>query len=286
MSAFSTPDDALAYLKKLGEFSDRVTLDLAEASLALALPAHPGISINRYRHHFAELVDTAREMRDQADDWRDTPQERATLLAQVMEGKFGYGGDHDTYDNLQNADIIRVVDRQKGLPVALGILYMHVARGLGWDARGLSFPGHFLFRIEGEGGQRAIIDPYQPGKIMDAASLRSILKKVVGGHAELAHEYYEPATDRDVLVRLQNNLKRRLIEGEDYETAASVLEVMRSFAPNERRAYFDEGVLRAKIGQIDRAIELLQTYIDKTADIREKQKAQRLLEQIKQDKPR
>lgn len=282
MIPFSNQDEALAYLRALGLQDDSKPMDMAEAALALALSFHPGISIDRYRHHLAELVSMAIGLRDEIPDWQDTLQERATLLGRVLEGKFGYSGDRDTYDNLQNADIIRVIDRQKGLPVALGILYIHVARGLGWEARGLSFPGHFLFRLEKD-GQRALLDPFQPGVILEAADLRTLLKTIVGKQAELAHQYYEPATDRDILVRLQNNLKRRLIEGEDYATAVSVLEVMRSFAPRERRAYFDEGVLRAKLGQTEQAVALLSAYIDKTPDIREKQKAQRLLEQIKRD---
>lgn len=280
--AFSTAAEATAYLKSLGSTPDSAELDLAEAALALALPFHPGISVERYRHHFAGMSRRAQEMREEADDWQDTLAERATLLARVVEGEFGYAGDRETYDNLQNADIIRVIDRKKGLPVALGILYLHVARALGWQAVGLSFPGHFLLRLERD-GQRAILDPFQPGHILEAADLRTLLKNVVGRQAELAHQYYNPATDRDILVRLQNNLKRRLIEGEDYATAAEVLETMRAFAPRERRAYFDEGVLRAKLGQIERAVELLSAYIDKTEDIREKQKAKRLLEQIQRD---
>ena len=282
MIPFSNLDEAQGYLKALGSQPDKEPIDLAVASLALAVPFHPGISLERYHHHLSQLVKTVMDMRSAADDWQDSLPERATLLARVLEGRFGYAGDRETYDNLQNADIIRVIDRQKGLPVALGILYIHMARGLGWDAVGLSFPGHFLFRLEKD-GQRAILDPFQPGVILDAAALRSILKNIVGKQAELAHQYYEPATDRDILVRLQNNLKRRLIEGEDYATAASVLETMRAFAPRERRAYFDEGVLRAKLGQTERAVELLSAYIDKTTDVREKQKAQRLLEQIKRD---
>ena len=57
--------------------------------------------------------------------------------------------DEDDYSNPKNADIIQVVDRRRGLPVALGIIYLHLAREMEWDAYGLNFPGHFLFGLVG-----------------------------------------------------------------------------------------------------------------------------------------
>jgi len=55
-------------------------------------------------------------------------------LTQVMAEEHGYGGDRQHYDDLQNANLIRVIDRRRGLPVALGILYLHAARAQGWRA--------------------------------------------------------------------------------------------------------------------------------------------------------
>ena len=48
--------------------------------------------------------------------------ERARALNEIILLKHGYSGDELTYDDLQNANLMRVIDRRKGLPVALGIL--------------------------------------------------------------------------------------------------------------------------------------------------------------------
>src|SRR3546814_8592275 len=42
--------------------------------------------------------------------------------------EFGYHGDTESYDDPQNADLVRVIDRRMGLPVSLGVLYIHAAR--------------------------------------------------------------------------------------------------------------------------------------------------------------
>ncbi|WP_457824685.1 transglutaminase family protein, partial [Staphylococcus aureus] len=45
---------------------------------------------------------------------------RAAALAELLAGQHGYSGDTETYDDLANANLIRVIERRKGLPVALG----------------------------------------------------------------------------------------------------------------------------------------------------------------------
>ena len=62
-------------------------------------------------------------------------------LNDIILLKHGYSGDELTYDDLQNANLMRVIDRRKGLPVALGILYLHAARAQGWDRSVSAFPG-------------------------------------------------------------------------------------------------------------------------------------------------
>src|SRR3546814_18868046 len=80
---------------------------------------------------------------------------------------------------MSNADMMRVIDRRRGLPVALGILYLHGARAQGWPICGLNFPGHFLLRLD-LGAERTIIDPFHGGETRDAAALRALLKTMAG----------------------------------------------------------------------------------------------------------
>jgi regulator of sirC expression with transglutaminase-like and TPR domain len=101
-------------------------------------------------------------------------EERCAALNRTIHARYGYEGDSATYDDLQNANLIRVIDRRKGLPIALGILYIHAARSHGWDIVGLSFPGHFLLRLDCA-GERAILDPFHRGKIRDAGEMPAIV---------------------------------------------------------------------------------------------------------------
>ncbi len=281
LNRFETPNEALEYVRFAGSQED-AEINLGETALALALIFLPGINPDRYRNHLKKLGDHVAEefaaRLRQKDE--DTLSLRVATLRKIIHESHGYKGDTETYDDIQNASLIRVIERRKGLPIALGILYITFARRMGWPIEGLNFPGHFLIRMEKD-GERIILDPFQGGKEMNAAELRSLLKSIAGKHAELSHNFYNPVGNRDMLIRLENNLKKRLIETEEYAQAIIVLEAMEALAPDEYRTLFDKAVLYAKLGQTSQAVRAFEQYIERTPIASEKSEARALLLQIR-----
>ncbi|MDD9899701.1 MAG: transglutaminase-like domain-containing protein [Alphaproteobacteria bacterium] len=279
--SFETPDEALQYLRYAGMLDDDV-LDVGEAALALALVFLPGVHIDRYRQHLARIKNDVRETwRHRLDAGaKDTAALRAGVLRTVLHDRLEYKGDNANYDDLENGNMIRVIERRRGLPVALGLLYLIVGHALGWQVEGLNFPGHFLVRLEHE-GERLILDPFAGGEEKDAAQLRQLLKSIAGKKAELAHEYYETVTSRDALIRLQNNLKARLIETEEYAQAILVIETMEALGPGEYRTLFDKAVLYVKVGQHKQALTALDDYIAKNPNAQDQQYAKLLAAEIR-----
>lgn len=278
---FETPEEAFQYIRYAGTLKDE-DIDVGETALALALLFLPGLKPDRYRHHLKKIATHMREefaatLRAKGND---TLAARVDVVRKVLHETLGYKGDVETYDDLQNASLIRVIERRRGLPIALGLLYVIAAESMDWPVFGLNFPGHFLIRMEKD-GERIILDPFRGGKEMDAAELRRLLKSIVGERAELSHDFYTPVTRRDMLVRLQNNIKKRLIDAEDYAQAVIVLESMEALAPSEMRTLFDKGVLYAKLGQRQQATVALERYVEKTQDAQGKRQALAILQQIK-----
>src|SRR5947208_1053208 len=214
------PEQCARYLRELGAVASPV-LPIGEAALALASFERPRVGLSRYRQH---LLTLARDVGRHAGATGDLAA-RAHALNEIILLKHGYSGDELTYDDLQNANLMRVVDRRKGLPVALGILYLHTARAQGWESVGLAFPGHFLIRLS-DRAERLILDPFHGGKVCDAAELRELLKATAGQEVELTPEHYAPVSDRDVLLRLQNNLKSLLLQAGRQVHVIRVIEPM------------------------------------------------------------
>jgi regulator of sirC expression with transglutaminase-like and TPR domain len=269
------PEQCARYLRDLAAHAGPI-LPIGEAALALASFERPRVSLARYRQHLAAL---ARDVGRHAGIGADLPA-RAQALNEIILLKYGYSGDELTYDDLQNANLMRVVDRRKGLPVALGILYLDAARAQGWEAVGLGFPGHFLIRLSA-GAERLILDPFHGGRICGAAELRDLLKAMAGQEIELAPEHYAPVSDRDVLLRLQNNLKSRLLQAGRHERALGVIDTMLMLAPDHVELWQEAGLLHAREGNIRAAMSAFQEFVARAPDGTARHQAAVLLQQLK-----
>ena len=268
-------------LVELGHQPDDA-VPLSKAALLLSSLTHPGLDLDRYSQHFRILAeDVTKCYQDliQAGS-EDTAQTRVMALKQVIADKYGYDGDKDSYNNLQNADMVCVIDQRKGLPIALAILTIEAGRAQNWDIDGLNFPGHFLLRLEYQ-GTRLIFDPFNEFTVLSAPDLRSLIKLVAGEEAELSSSFYQAASNRDILIRLQNNIKLRQVEAEDYEAALETVEVMRVFAPNEIRLLLDAGVLYARTGRKQDAINVLEEYIKNAPTPEDRYDADPLLQNLR-----
>jgi len=185
-----------------------------------------------------------------------------------------------TYEDLQNANLMRVIDRRKGLPVALGILYLHAGRAQGWEMAGLAFPGHFMVRLEQQ-GERLVLDPFHGGRVRDAAELRDLLKAIAGNAAELEPRHYAAVSDRDILLRLQNNLKLRLIESQQPAPALAVIEGMLLFAPEHAGLWREAGLVNAELGNLRAGVAALERCRALARDESGRRQAAALLQQLR-----
>jgi regulator of sirC expression with transglutaminase-like and TPR domain len=275
-------DGAEALLAELGR-TEGTILPLAEAALAFARLDRPQVDPEGYRAHLDQLAD---ELAAELGGVSAPPlRDRVAALVQVMVGNHGYQGDSASYDDLANADLMRVIDRRRGLPVALGILYIHAARAQGWQAGGLNFPGHFLIRIDA-GGDRAILDPFAGGELRSAGQLRKLLQLLGGGREgsgspELKPEHYRMVPDREVLLRLQNNIKLRLLQAGGSEAAFEVLRRMRLLAPRHADLWRETGMLADHLGRLTAGIAALETALSLDPAAEWRQETALLLQQLK-----
>ena len=259
ISSAPNDEDRRAYLEALARSGDD-PLDIAEAALILASYERPGVPLERYRAHLQDLITAARDRIDPQAPAAD----RVERLVEVIAGANRYEGDRRTYDDLQNANLMRVIDRRRGLPVSLGILYLHTARAVGWQAAGLSFPNHFLIRLDVD-GERVVLDPFSGGNRLGASDLRQMLGQMVGEIESLEAHHHADVADRMVLLRLQNNIKLRLLGDGKPEAALGVIDRMRFFAPELAALWRESGIINAKLGNLRTAIADIEGALQRLA---------------------
>lgn len=245
-------------LNRLGLIDeDEILLD--EAALTLALLDHPGANLAPYH----DLLD-AMEMRlDLVGGDAETPAERARALAAVLAGEFGFAGDADTYDDPANADLINVLDRRRGLPVSLSILWVAMARRLGWSADMLDVPGHVLVVIGAEAAP-VIVDPFSGGTRVGAERLAALVEASAGTGRAVTHVAAMP--NRAVLVRLLQNQASRAERAGKGRRALDLYVRMATVAPAYPHAWWERARLELIDGEIAAARGSLGAMLEVTRD--------------------
>lgn len=246
------------YLRAVGEGAED-SLDIANAALACAALDRPDRDLGPYVDHLEQLAASAAAATSAAA----SVEMQAEGVLDVLGRTYGYRGDADSYDDLRNADLMEVIDRRQGLPVALGILYMHAVRAYGGRVSGLAFPAHFCIRIEAR-GQRLIIDPFD-GSMLSARDLRQRLKERVHQDAEILPAHHQPVGSREILLRLQNNIRVRTLRVGRLDRALAVIERMTLISPDRGDFRREMALIHARKGDVAAAIRVIEDYLTQRA---------------------
>jgi len=223
-------------------------LPLDEAALLIAAHAQPGLDVDAQLTRLDRLADEAGGSgvgRADADD-----------VAALLFGRLGLAGDRRDYDNPDNSYLNRVLDRRRGLPIALSVLMVEVGRRCGADLEGVGLPGHYVVRDRRH--PDTLIDAFNGGRRLDGPACRELLGPVVGADPEMSPASWPAAGPRATLARMLANLDRSFRRRRDTRALAWVTE-LRLLVPGQPLAVLVEaaGTL-AEIGRYDRAAALLE----------------------------
>ena len=107
-----------------------------------------------------------------------------------------------------------------------------------------------------------------------------MLKGIAGEGAELQPGHYEPVGNRAILLRLENNVKTRLLREQKLEAAKEIVMRMLRFAPEEAVLWREAGLMEAQLGNLKRATALIETYRQKSTGEAQRRQAAMLLQEL------
>lgn len=250
-------DEDIAHL---GLLEDE-TIALDTTALEIAGLDHPHADLDDYADVLSDLTERLADVADGAD----AVARQAGALADVIAGEFGFVGDRESYDDPDNADLIRVIDRRRGLPVSLAILYVSAARRMGWSADALNTPGHVLVRVNSP-ADPLLIDPFNHGAVVGAVQLASLLMHMTGSHAVPTSEHLAAMSNRSVLVRLLMNQATRAESTGDAERALTLYRRMTLIAPSNPHPWWERARLELLRGEVAAARASLSAMLEVTRD--------------------
>jgi regulator of sirC expression with transglutaminase-like and TPR domain len=243
--------DPRTALEAIGLLPD-TEIDIAEAALQLARVDAPDAD---WQAAHAKLSEIARDA--VALPSAGGLAEKAEALSDLLATRHGYVGDTENYDDPANANLIRVIERRRGLPVALGIVWLHAARAAGWEAHGVDFPAHFMIALPGKATQ-IVLDVFHGGAAMSAQDLRLLLKRIEGENAELRPGLLLPMNARQVLLRLQNNIAGRRLQAGDLEGGLACVEDMLRVAPDQAELWRQAAMLNQHLDRVTAALRCFE----------------------------
>jgi regulator of sirC expression with transglutaminase-like and TPR domain len=256
-------------------------LDLVRAALAIASSDYPNLDAADYLSRIDRL---AMEVAERVGGERDVYRSIAGLN-EILFRCHGYRGNRAEYFDPKNSFLNEVMERKKGIPIILSVLYMEVAQRIGLPLHGVGFPGHFLVKYTGN-PQEIVIDPFNGGEIQATASLENLLRRLYGGRAMLHPDLLQPVTKKQILRRMLNNLKLIYLGANDFLRGLSMLDRLLILEPDSAEDLRDRGTVFLKLECFQHALDDFQNYLRLVPDAEDAQavrmEAAKLRRQIRQ----
>jgi regulator of sirC expression with transglutaminase-like and TPR domain len=256
---FDTPT-ALDYFAAL--VADDASLPLLEAAVALAQDEDPGLDLQGVLARVDELAERLRR-RLPADAM---PLQRLRLLNRYFFQELGFAGNVNDYYDHRNSLLPAVLETRRGIPITLAVIYVELAAQVGLQAQGVSFPGHFLVKVQMPRGE-VVIDPFT-GQSLTREALEERLRPyrlqhgLVGDDEAPLGLFLQAAPRRDVLARMLRNLKEIHRSASDWPRLAAVLRRLVILLPQAWEEHRDLGLVLAELKRHRQAADELALYLE------------------------
>jgi regulator of sirC expression with transglutaminase-like and TPR domain len=234
--------------------------------LLVARIEYPRVDPGPYLDRLDEMGDAAFRFVER-DPGHDAPLAvRVDAVNRYLFGELGFQGNREQYDDPRNSCLNEVMDRRKGIPITMALVYIEVARRAGVRAEGVNFPGHFLVRAmpdppSGHPADGLIVDPFHAGAILNEADCRQLLSRQMGEETAFEPSLLARATRRQILVRMLLNLKRLYVRMHSYPQARAATDALLALQPSSLADLRDRGLLAYHMNDFSRALRDLEEYL-------------------------
>lgn len=193
--------DQLHATHPVAEFSAFIrslNYELESGALLLARTVNPRLDVGACQATLDRIAARCRELVPEPA----TAREKCRAMNRVLFHEWGFHGNCEHYTDPLNSLIDRVLDRRKGIPISLSLLYLFVAERIGLELEPIGAPGHFLVGCF-QGDTVFFIDAFDRGVFRDTGEVIELLHT---NHMNPRPADLAPTPVREVLCRCCRNL--------------------------------------------------------------------------------
>jgi regulator of sirC expression with transglutaminase-like and TPR domain len=230
-------------------------VSLAEAALHIGDDLYPKLQVASY----VDLLESwGSELKKK---YAKSPDHvRIDAINDLLFGKMNFAGNTENYYDPKNSFLNEVIDRRKGIPISLSVIFLELAWRMGLQATGVDFPGHFLVRVMAE-GRPMYIDAFHRGNIMTVDGCMTFLDEISGGTLQFQENFLASMNKRQILTRMLRNLKSIYLEQHDYSQILQVIDKLILLNPGVSEEIRDRGIVHYQMQAFKSALNDFQVFL-------------------------
>src|SRR6266849_1845917 len=263
-------------------------IDLAQAALLIALEEYPDLDIASCITQLDLLAQRVRsELGLPGPDQLPQLPTKLDLLTVigamnlVLFEQDHFKGNQADYYSPSNSFLNKVLEKRKGIPITLSLVYMEVGKRVGLQIEGIGLPFHFVVGCRLPQG-RIYIDPFESGHIYSEEECRERVRHMLDGKGKIYAQWFEPVSHKNLLVRMLNNLKHIYLHTEDYERALAISDRILLLIPRSPVERRDRGLIHLSLKHYGRALRDLSAYVELVPSAEDNEEIQRQIKALRQ----
>jgi regulator of sirC expression with transglutaminase-like and TPR domain len=196
---------------------------------------------------------------------RERPTEIIISINEYVFEKQGFKGNSEDYYDPRNSYLNDVITCKTGIPITLSVLYMELARRIGFMLHGVGFPGHFLVKHLYH-DITIVLDPFNRGRILAKEDFQHLLDQLYNGQVRFEPRFLDAVTNEQILIRMLRNLKDAYMYSYDYNRALSATNMILTIDPNLAEEFRDRGLIFYQKKLYGDALSNLTKYLEMQPD--------------------
>ncbi|MDG1724698.1 MAG: transglutaminase-like domain-containing protein [Bacteroidia bacterium] len=170
--------------------------------------------------------------------------EKVKILNRIIFDVHKFTGDTENYHHSKNSFLSSVLERKKGNPISLAVVYCIIAQRLNIPIYGVNLPQHFilgyvkdlewppLLRFNDESLSKGsqyneilfYINPFNNGLIFNQENILKFLKQL---KLEVKEDYFKICENRDIIIRILRNLEVSFSKENNHSKKDQVLNLIK-----------------------------------------------------------